>query len=168
MKKIIFFVSAIFFIGQTSISFAAQGDNYYNTLNSILQYSREQNPQKAKQFITSDSVGLFDRIYKHKLFFLLPQNVSTGSTYTESGFDYVEFSDPQISADKYATLAFKQDGDAKKLDLPETFRVAFGDSWPETLSTIESTYMLVNQMYGSQQSEKFVKSVQGLWTNREQ
>ncbi|PIR38631.1 MAG: hypothetical protein COV35_05580 [Alphaproteobacteria bacterium CG11_big_fil_rev_8_21_14_0_20_39_49] len=168
MKKIIFFVSAIFLIGQASASFATQGDNYYGTLNSILQYSRQHNPEKAKQFVTSDSAGLFDRIYKHKLFFLLPQNVNTGSKYTESGFDYVEFSDPQISKDRYATLAFKQDGDSKKLDLPETFRIAFGDSWKETLNTIESTYMLVNQMYGTKQSEKFVKSVQGLWTNREQ
>lgn len=128
-------------------------------LNQVFSASKQEEPQVAKSYLTSGSHGLYDRIYKHKLTFLLPENVNEVRSNNKNGFKYVQFTDPVKAAGQSVIVAFQQEDGATKMDLPETFRIGFGENWQQKLDMIEQTYNYTRQYYGEAETVAMLKGL---------
>jgi hypothetical protein len=138
-----------------SAAFAASSAD--NALKQIFVHSKAQEPEKAKAYLTARSHALYDRIYKHQLTFLLPQNVTVLKSEVKNGYTYKQFTDPNSSHKQNAIMAFQSENGVQKLDLPETFRTGFGEQWNQTLDIIEQAYIFMKQKYGEEKSVEMIK-----------
>ena len=126
----------------------AQSDVHQGILTAVLTYSKAKDPVGAKLHLTPRSHTLYERMYAHNLFFLLPNNTQAVFERRDNSFDYVRFMDIGAGTAKknqYVTMAFFDDVGVQKLDLPETFRLGFGDDWLSTVNMLNNhTYLRAN------------------------
>ncbi len=133
----------------------------YQVLQNVLLHSKNNAPESAKTYLSDRSYKLYDRIYQHNLLFLLPQTIQTEDIYRNNGYDYVAFRDPSQSKQSASVLAFTTSSTAPKLDLPETFQIAFGEDWVNRLNLLEQTYLISKQYYGAEKSAAIVRQMIG-------
>ncbi len=156
----LFICLGVFLCCAQNTAFAVDESVYHQTvLTNVLSYSKSQEPEKAKTHLTARSHDLYDRIYAHNLTFLLPQGIEASQSQTKNGFDYVRFIEPNASKKQSMIMTFQEEGKSKKLDLPETFRVGFGEEWPKTLDMVEQAYVFMRQQYGEEQSVEMLKTL---------
>ncbi len=141
-----------------SSGFAVAVERENMALNHILAHTKDKQPDKAKAYLTSRSYDLYDRIYKHKLTFLIPSDVEATRNEVKDGFNYVQFIDPSSKSQQNIIMAFQNDASIEKLDLPETLRIGLGENWEASLDMIEQSYLFARQFYGEKQSAKIAKA----------
>lgn len=100
-------------------------------LNNIYLHTKNAEPEKAKNFMTSGSYDLYDRLYGYNLSSFLPEKPQAVSQRIEGEFTHVQFVYLTVSNKHGIIAAFLQDKAAQKLDLAETFRMAFREKWPD-------------------------------------
>jgi hypothetical protein len=128
-------------------------------LKSIINNAAAKEPEAAKAHLTEESQTLFDRIYKYDLMHVLPSNILPLEKQTQNGYSYVKFYDTASKSGSASILAFKPENSTTKLDLPETFRVGFGENWQQTLDMIEQTYVMGRKYYGEEKSRQLVEVI---------
>lgn len=149
------FLVLLFFAAFLPANAYAQGNNG-EIVQSILSLTQQNKPAEAKAYLTPRSHDLYDRIYNHDLSFLFPSTLQTGNEQVKNGFQYIEFKNPDEISNQKVFMAFDNVAGVTKLDLPETFRLGFGEDWPKTLNMIERSYLLARQYYGKEKSAQMM------------
>ncbi len=151
------FILMLFVLMFPSLSFAQDAQS--TALKQVFQFSKNKKPAEAKSYLTPRSHELYDRIYKHNLLFLIPSSVEANKNQVKNGFHYVQFSDPAKPSKQSVIMAFQGNAAFSKLDLPETFRIGFGEDWPKKIDMIEQSYLFSKQYYGEQKSAQMVEAL---------
>lgn len=157
MKKLIAILSVLLCLSSTAFAQAYEA----NVLERLLSYAETNQPEQAKEYITIRSHDLFDRLLAHDLIALLPSGVKALSAQEKNGFRYARFSDPARTNNQSVILAFAEENKLLKLDLNETFRIGFGENWPQTIDMIEQSYIFAKQYYGEEKSAQLLKTMLG-------
>lgn len=152
--KLILLIIAI--CSYSNVSFAAS--NEANLLNRLLLLSEQSQPVKAKEYLTLSSHDVFDRLYKNDLTHLIPSKVSEIKSDQRNGYNYVWFTN-DLSSNSSSILAFKNENNLLKLDLPETFLVGLGKDWENKLNLIEQSYLLAKKYYGEDKSKEILEAL---------
>lgn len=154
MLKLLFTIFFIFI----SIHPATAATKEAQLLNRLIVLAKDKNPEKAKEYLTPESHEVFDRLYKHDLTHLIPSDVIEVKREEKDEYNYVWFTDDKHPT-KSSVLAFKNQNDLLKLDLPQTFTLGFGEDWPKTIDLIEQSYLLAKQYYGEEESRKLLETL---------
>lgn len=157
MKKLIIILSFLILMPASGYAQTSEA----NVLDRLLSYAENNQAEQAKEYITKRSHPLFDRLLVHDLIHLLPSDVKALNTVQKNGFRYTRFSDPNKNNDQSVVLAFMEENGLLKLDLDETFRVGFGENWPQTIDMIEQSYIFAKQYYGDEKSSIMLKTLLG-------
>lgn len=154
MKKFLAFIQVLLLLSAPAYALTSEE----NALYQLLSYAENNQAEQAKEYITKQSHPLFERLLAHDLIHLLPSEVKAVKTFQENGFHYTRFSDPSKNHNQSVVLAFIEENGLLKLDLNETFRVGFGENWPQTIDTIEQSYIFAKQYYGEEKSAMMLKT----------
>ncbi len=154
MLKILLTLFLIFSLTHSAMATMSEA----HLLDKIIALSKDKNPDKAKEYLTPESHAVYDRLYKHDLTHLIPSKVIEVKKEQRGNYHYVWFTDDKHPT-KSSILAFKNDNNLLKLDLPETFTIGFGKDWTKTLDLIEQSYLLAQQYYGEEKSKELLEAL---------
>lgn len=112
--------------------------------------------EQVKQHISARSRPLYNRMIRHRPESLLPSKVTAISTQDNGGFRYLRVSDGGTAGRgrRQMLVALVKENNAIKVDLPETFRKAFGEDWPHAIDMIETGYMFAKSHLGEKESKE--------------
>ncbi len=139
--------------------------NPQDVVQRLLSYSDARQPEQAKQYMTARSHALFDRLYAHDLTHLIPSDTQLVSVKEKDNFQYARFTDPKNTKKGTAILVFAEEESLLKLDLPETFRIGFGEDWLKKIEMIEASYLFTKHYYGEEKSKKILEAFLGKKTS---
>lgn len=159
MKRILISLSLFIFIfGATN----AMADDF-STLQQFGNLLRAKDYANAEPYLTQRSLDLFRRYSAYDLGDLTPANVSLMNSYQQNGFRYLHIMSVNNVNGKTrksaTTVAMVTEQNQPKIDLPETFRLAFGDDWEQKLNGIEQAYLFARQNLGDKQSLAMLHSM---------
>lgn len=152
-----FWLGAVCYVCMVSSALAGQAD--MDTLKRLMEATRSQGYEQARAEVTERSAPLFDRLWKQGVPLFFPENAKLKKEKAEGGFRYLWVSPADAPRAGALILAFTDEDEKPKLDLPETFRHGLGEDWPKKLDALEQGYLMAKAQVGDEMALKMLQTM---------
>ena len=102
----------------------------------------------CRQYVTADSVALYDRFNKYGLSSCLPDDVTFVSEEKGKEQTTIRARTDVNGQLKYMRLVFSREEDQWKFDIPASLKRGMGEKWEQKVAMTEALYLAMQQQMG--------------------